>query len=150
MAYIQPQFFRVSRPDQIIPGEYYLLVGTTSNANMPPAYLKSRKMDTRIRMPPTLVRPLSRVYYTGLGVGQFRVWFYIIPGEWKQKQMREGYAYTSIWSLDEINVPEHGAHDHHLVRVPNGYVACLTEIRNQNRKADYGEVVGYRVGKRGH
>lgn len=148
---VQTQFLRVTKADQIIPGEYYLLLGTISNAGMPVSYLKARKMDSAIRLPPTIVCPLSAVAYDSeLDIGHFRVWFMVVPGEWKDGQKRKGYTYVSDWDLAAVNVPEHGKHDHHLVRVPAGLMAGMDALKQENRKADYGEMVGYRAGKRGY
>lgn len=151
MAYVQPDFVHVTKPSHIIPGKYYLLMGTVSNLYMPESYRKSRKMDSTVRLPPTIVCPLSGVlYHSEFDIGHFRVWFMVVPGKWKQGQKKVGYEYVSDWDLSEINVPEHGRHDHHLVRIRNGLVAGMQMLKDQNRRDDYGEMVGYAVGKRGY
>uniref|UniRef100_A0A6M3LAY2 Uncharacterized protein n=1 Tax=viral metagenome TaxID=1070528 RepID=A0A6M3LAY2_9ZZZZ len=141
---IQPDPVIVTKESQLRQGTFYMLRGTVSNTDRPESDRRRRLMDDTIRLPPTIIMPASPIYRSDtLGVGHFRAWMCVALGEWK------AHEYVTVIGLEQINVPPHGAHDHHLARIGTDIYEAMGALLGENRRDDYGEMVGYRRGRYG-
>ena len=140
---IQPHRFIPTKPSHIQVGAFYQIVGTIANTQ-PEAILRARKADATIKLPPQMVQVQSPIRYDPLGQGCFDAILWCDCGEWfKSTPM----MWRTVVHLHQVNVPEHGLHDHHLERIGDEYTAGLKKLVEQNAKDDYGEMVGYRVNR---
>ena len=139
---IQPERFAVNRPEHLELGRYYWLRGTVPAAkeDAEGRFVKDAfgKIEMReIPLPPQIVRIDSKPFFADFAaMGNVRVKLYIDLG----KDMQADPLFT-ILSLFAINVPEHGQHDHHLVKVSPELYLALDILTNENRKTDYLEKV---------
>lgn len=126
----------VTREDQVIEGAFYVIRGTVKN----PDANRNPYLDDSTPLPPQLVQVTSGVlrdHEMGQPYVQVRMW--IDLGEMGKHYYPE--TYLPLW---DVNVPENGNNDHHLERVPDRLAEAFGVLDDQNRKADYGEMVGFR------
>ncbi len=108
----------VTRLSQIKVGCVYLLRGTEGG----------------FEIPPQAVRVEGGVEYRSLAdVGHLPVTL------WSDMGLYGKVCFRTLLGLDEVNIPEHGDHDRHLHRVPDGVARMFGLLREDNWKQDYGE-----------
>lgn len=137
---ITTQSFFVRSTDQIEVGAFYQIIGTITN---PDAKFRPW-LDDRLPLPPQFIQVSGPVVYAENEEPYIPCTLFVDVGEAKE---HKPYMIKSALRLHEVNIPEHGVHDHHLVKVPDGLMAALGATRKTNKQNDYGEMVGYRLGR---
>lgn len=90
----------------------------------------------RNAVPPQLVVSLTPVIYRSfVDVGYIRCELYADMGSIGR------VSWVTMLGMDQVNIPEHGDHDRHLERVPQGVARAFGMLRGDNRKQDYEEMI---------
>ncbi len=123
MAYIQDSNRRaVTDEGQLEVGAVYRVVGTC---------------DGNLDVPTQLVRIESRPRQRSIvGVPYVEVLFFANLGSLGK------VSHRNLMFLDTVNIPEHGMHDRHLERLPDHLAEAAGLLATEQRKQDYGEMVG--------
>jgi hypothetical protein len=115
----------ITRPEQIEVGGVYVLRGTVVGPGW-----------RRNSIPAQLVVARTPVIYRSVvDVGYMRCILYVDMGGMGRM------VYETALGMDQVNIPEHGAHDHHLERVPQGLQRAFGILRGDNREQDYEEMI---------
>lgn len=121
----------VTRSEHIEPSAYYLLCGTSGGVPIPPQVVQVR------------TRPRT---YTMLSEPTFDATIWLNPGPDLPKIAPQRIT----MGLSDVNIPEHGAHDRHLRRIPDDFIKMLERLTGITFYQDIAtDLSMYRIGNGG-
>ena len=123
----------IGRADQIRAGQVYVIRGTEM---MPESDGNGGWQMRRKALPPQFVLARTDVVFrSATDIGHIRCVLVSDLGGMGT------VFFETMLGMDEVNIPEHGMHDHHLERVPAGMARAYGLMREDNRKQDYEEMI---------